>query len=352
MNNRPGEFNSSYKEQLDNIYNQIVNREDFSYNMNTDALYQQYKQQYTQAGKNAMKDTIAQASALTGGYGNSYAATAGQQQYQNYLQELNNIVPTLYNQAYQRYQDEGANLLNQYSVAGTQYNNEYQQYRDALSDWQADRSFAQSNYQSERDYDYDRFNADRSYAYNRYNDERTFDYNQFRDNRDFLSSQFQNERTFDYQDYINNRNYWNQEYWNERNAAQTTESRTDTSQWSQTDTRDWSNTSSTQNTSSWSNTESLTPKEEDTLSALFGNDSQNGLDLGETEGKVPWYQRLANGVKEKLGAAGGLDNDIVLQIDRAASPGMRRNVITDLVRNGKISASDAADYANLFGISY
>ena len=57
-------------------------------------------------------------------------------------------------------------------------------------------------------------------------------------------------------------------------------------------------------------------------------------------------------MKEKLGAAGGLDNDIVLQIDRAASPGMRRNVITDLVRNGKISASDAADYANLFGISY
>ena len=50
-----------------------LNREDFQYDVNADALYQQYKDRYVELGKDAMEDTMGQAAALTGGYGSSYA---------------------------------------------------------------------------------------------------------------------------------------------------------------------------------------------------------------------------------------------------------------------------------------
>ena len=71
--------------------------------MNSDALYQQYRDLYTQQGQMAMMDTMGQAAAMTGGYGNSYAQTAGQQMYNQYLGKLNEVVPELYQQAYNRY---------------------------------------------------------------------------------------------------------------------------------------------------------------------------------------------------------------------------------------------------------
>ena len=50
-----------------------LNREDFQYDVDADALYQQYKDRYVELGKTAMQDTMGKAVALTGGYGSSYA---------------------------------------------------------------------------------------------------------------------------------------------------------------------------------------------------------------------------------------------------------------------------------------
>lgn len=146
-------YNNQFEGQLNSLYEQILNRPKFKYNMNADALYQQYKDQYMQGGKTAMQDTMAQASALTGGYGNSYAQTAGQQQYQNYLQELNNQVPTLANMAYSRYQDEGSELRQNYGMTKERYDDVYQKFRDDMSDYQANRSYLASRADAERDYD-------------------------------------------------------------------------------------------------------------------------------------------------------------------------------------------------------
>lgn len=92
--------------------NKGLNRDPFSYNFNEDAIYQQYKDKYIQQGKMAMADTIGQASAMTGGYGNSYAATVGNQAYQASLQNLNDIIPELYQMAYDRYNQEGQDIRN------------------------------------------------------------------------------------------------------------------------------------------------------------------------------------------------------------------------------------------------
>ena len=228
LSNQPGAFQSSYTDQLNDIYQQVLNRPAFSYDFNTDALYQTYRDRYMAAGKQAMQDTQAQAAALTGGYGNSYAQTAGQQQYQAYLQQLNDQLPTLYQQAYNRYQDEGDRLNNLYQLANNQYQNEYSQYRDQVNDWQSDRAYAQGAYTDARDFDYNKFAADRSFYQQQYEDERNFDYNKFSDYRNLLYNMYSDERNFDYSKWNNDRSYWTQEYWNEKNSAQTTESKTNT----------------------------------------------------------------------------------------------------------------------------
>ena len=84
MSNKPGQYTSPWHTQLNDTINKILNREKFSYDLNGDALYQQYKDQYTTQGQMAMMDTMGQAAALTGGYGNSYAQSVGQQAYQGY----------------------------------------------------------------------------------------------------------------------------------------------------------------------------------------------------------------------------------------------------------------------------
>ena len=65
-------YAGTYDTQLQDIYNQIINRDKFKYDINADMLYQQYKDQYVNLGQMAMKDTMGQDAALTGGYGSSY----------------------------------------------------------------------------------------------------------------------------------------------------------------------------------------------------------------------------------------------------------------------------------------
>ena len=130
-------YKGTYDQQIKDMYDKIANREKFSYDLNGDALYNQYKNQYTQQGKLAMMDTMGQAAALTGGYGNSYAQNVGQQAYQGALQQLNNVVPELYGMALNQYNQEGDNLLQQYNMLGNMADTEYGRYQDALNQyWQ------------------------------------------------------------------------------------------------------------------------------------------------------------------------------------------------------------------------
>lgn len=106
------------REQLqylrDEALQAYLNREDFQYDLNGDALYRQYKDRYMEMGKTAMQDTMGQAAALTGGYGSSYAQSVGHQAYNSYLQQLGDVVPELYQLAYDRYRDKGDRLYKSY----------------------------------------------------------------------------------------------------------------------------------------------------------------------------------------------------------------------------------------------
>ena len=154
LSQKPGAYQSQWQTQLDETLNKILNREKFSYDLNGDALYQQYKDQYMLQGQQAMMDTMGQAAALTGGYGNSYAQTAGQQTYQGYLQQLNDVVPELYQLALNQYNQEGQDLYNQYGLYADREDQDYGRYRDSMSDYytELDRLTDDARYQSETDY--------------------------------------------------------------------------------------------------------------------------------------------------------------------------------------------------------
>lgn len=124
------EYEGKYDQQLADLYNQITQRKPFEYNSEDDMLYQQYVDRYTKGGKLAMEDTMGQAAALTGGYGNSYAQRVGQQTYDEYMTGLNDQAVTLMQQAYQRYKDEGDQLTKQYSMLGQLAADDYSKWAD------------------------------------------------------------------------------------------------------------------------------------------------------------------------------------------------------------------------------
>ena len=140
-------------DQATAIYDKIMNRGEFSYDVNKDKLYQQYRDLYAQMGRSAMEDTMGQAAALTGGYGSTYSQNAGQQAYNAYLQKLNEVVPELYNAAYNRYNQEGQDLMNLYSMARSNadsaYERDYNQWYNRLQLERGDEDTAYNRQQTE-----------------------------------------------------------------------------------------------------------------------------------------------------------------------------------------------------------
>lgn len=171
LTQKPGAYQSTWQTQLNDIIQQIQNREDFSYDLNKDALYQQYADQHVTQGKMASMDVMGQAAAMTGGYGNSYAQSVGQQAYQGYLQQLNDKVPELYQLALDQHNREGDELYDQASLLAGMEEQDYGRYRDQLSDYytELDRLTEDSRYQAEQDYG--KWADDQSFGYQQYRDQ-------------------------------------------------------------------------------------------------------------------------------------------------------------------------------------
>ena len=131
-----------------------------------------YKDRYTVGGQQAMQDTMANAAALSGGYGNSYAQTVGQQQYNQYMTALADILPELEARAYDRWRDGGVDLYNQFQLTQGLDATDYDRYRDTVGDYYNDLGYAYGKWQDLYGNDYNQYlNAlaawqdDRNFAY-------------------------------------------------------------------------------------------------------------------------------------------------------------------------------------------
>lgn len=133
-NNAPGEFQSQYAGDIQNIINSIKNREQFKTDdVFKSDLYNTMREQAIQNGQKSMRDTMGSATAATGGYGSTYSQAAGQQAYDNALSNLNSTTLDIYDRVYNQYLQEGQELYNQLNMYNNQDSIDYNRYRDTVA---------------------------------------------------------------------------------------------------------------------------------------------------------------------------------------------------------------------------
>lgn len=185
LNQKPT-YEEKYNPEIDAILNEILNREDFSYDASNDPLYQQYEQMYRREGDRAMRETMAEAAAGAGGM-NSYAITAAQQANNYYNAQLGDKIPELYQLAYEMYLTDKESKVQDLGILQDMNATQYNRYRDTMSDWRNDVNFAYGMYQDA----VDQGNWQQSFDYNAMVDNRDFNYNDTWQNKQWDAQQGQ-----------------------------------------------------------------------------------------------------------------------------------------------------------------
>ena len=169
-------YEDQYNPQIQALLNQILNRDDFSYDAENDPLFQQYKSMYQREGDRAMRDTLAEAAASAGGM-NSYAIGAAQQANNYYAAQLGDKIPELYQLAYEMYLADKESDIQNLGILNQLSDTQYARYRDTMSDWRGDRDFAYGVYrddvadgQWDAMFDYNAYTGDRDFNYGVSND--------------------------------------------------------------------------------------------------------------------------------------------------------------------------------------
>ena len=145
--NAPGEFVFGDQMLLDMAQQAATNREDFTYDPNADALYRYYRDSHVTQGRRAMEDTLGVAVSNTGGYGNSYAQSVGQQAYQGYLEKLGDVGQELYKLAYEKYSDETDRLNEEYAAWEKKRQAAYEEYQAQVKAHEATEKELYNRYQ-------------------------------------------------------------------------------------------------------------------------------------------------------------------------------------------------------------
>lgn len=139
--NAPQYGGSQWDSVLDTLANQLLN---MSYTDWTKGdQYAALAGRYGQQGQMSMRDVLGQISSRTGGLASSYATTAAQQQYNNWMADLENA-------AMEMYGVERNEMLDNAKLAQQYAKDDYNRYLDALDQWNADRNFNYNVWQDQQ----------------------------------------------------------------------------------------------------------------------------------------------------------------------------------------------------------
>ena len=144
-------YNNQYAEQQQALLDAIINRPDFSWSKEEDPLWSSYKKSYLREGDRATANALGQAAAASGGRPSTAAVTAATQAGDYYATQLNDIIPTLYQQAYDQYLNEYNMSLQDLNAVNNQEQLDYAKYLDQLGQYNTDRNFAFNQYLSDFD---------------------------------------------------------------------------------------------------------------------------------------------------------------------------------------------------------
>lgn len=128
-----GSFNSAANEQANAMLALLERRGPYSYDAKTDPNAQAYRKQYAREGQRATKDTMGSYAAMTGGTPSTAAVTAAQQAGNYYAAQSADKVAELEQLAYSRYQDEGDQMRQKWSMYRDQADAEYSRWLNEKS---------------------------------------------------------------------------------------------------------------------------------------------------------------------------------------------------------------------------
>ncbi|MBQ4158865.1 MAG: peptidoglycan-binding protein [Clostridia bacterium] len=133
--NKPKDYASEYTKRIDDMINQVLSREDFTYDPGSDPMYQKLKDESTYLGKRAMNDAMGAASALSGGYANSFAQTAGEHAYQDYMAQLTSGMDDMYQLALSAYDAETGRMESELKALTDAESKAYERYVNDIEEY-------------------------------------------------------------------------------------------------------------------------------------------------------------------------------------------------------------------------
>lgn len=166
-------YTDPYAERLESALSRLESREPFSYDPESDPVFQSYRDTYRREGARAAKNTLGEAAALTGGQASTAAVAAASQARDYYNSKVGDVVPELYRLAWQMYQSEQNSLLGEIEtlagLSGAAYDRQTDRLAQDYAIYKDERDFAYNQYQDvlsreqtaaqdwyDRTYDYDK----------------------------------------------------------------------------------------------------------------------------------------------------------------------------------------------------
>ena len=145
------EFKNPYADQTQTALDKILNREEFSYDPNTDPLFQSYRQMNLREADRAQQNALGQAAAMTGGMPSTAAISAASQAGDYYRSQIGDNMTQFADAAKQNYIDSLGLDFDTLSAL----NNLSQQKRD---EYDTDRNFAYNQWTDDLSFKADKEN--------------------------------------------------------------------------------------------------------------------------------------------------------------------------------------------------
>ena len=111
----PSIGDSDYAKRMNSALNKL-GAMNFHYNANNDPLYKQIKQNYKNTVGDVIDNTMGSYAGMTGGMPSSFATSAAAQAGAQHLQKADDMIPELYQLAYNKFSDDKADLYKQFGI--------------------------------------------------------------------------------------------------------------------------------------------------------------------------------------------------------------------------------------------
>ena len=142
-------YENRFQQKQQELLDAALKRDPFSWSKETDPQYNSYKKTYLREGEWATADALAKASTASGGRPSSFAVNAATQAGDYYATKLSDVIPTLYQQAYERHLKDYQMKLSDLNAVNQQEQLDYAKYLDRLNQFNTDRNFDYNNYLGE-----------------------------------------------------------------------------------------------------------------------------------------------------------------------------------------------------------